>query len=76
MTLELPRNAWISIKSKEPTIAKIILIPKRKIPLEMAPKEKYLMVLSIETIPRYNIAPKIYKVKLSPSIDKYTPNKS
>ena len=46
------------------------LIPNNKIPEEIAPKEKYFIADSIETIPLYNIAAITYKVKLNPSIAK------
>jgi len=45
-------------------------MPNKKIPLEIAPKEKYLIEASIDTIPLCVIEAKTYKVKLKPSIAK------
>lgn len=67
---------WISKKSKLPTILNKILIPNNKIPVDIAPNEKYFIAASTATVPSYNSAAKVYKVKLNPSIAKYIPKKS
>jgi hypothetical protein len=57
-------------KSKDPTKAYIILIPKSKIPVDIAPREKYFTVASIDTTPFEIKADKTYRVKLKPSIER------
>lgn len=72
----VPKNNCTSKKSNEPTIPNKILIPNKSTPDAMAPKEKYLIAASIDTILWFKIAAKTYNVKLNPSNAKYTPKKS
>lgn len=73
--IELPKNNCTSKKSKAPTQLNKTLIPNKKTPVEMAPKEKYLIEASNDTILQYNIDARTYNVKLNPSIAKYTQKK-
>jgi hypothetical protein len=57
-------------KSKDPTKPYKMVIPKSKIPVDIAPREKYLTEASIDTTPLEIKADKTYRVRLKPSIER------